>query len=89
MSDELENRKFKHEEYCRKAKVEVEKAGIKIRSCPFCGKEGVLEVVNDPREFYVLCSASYVLECPACPNTTFFPSAIDAVTAWNTRKGKF
>lgn len=52
---------------------------IKLKPCPFCGKEVKIKVTHDDH---------YVIECDNCNSATSFPylhSRDDIINAWNTR----
>lgn len=53
-----------------------------LKSCPFCGSEGVLH--ERPDGFYVDCSSRFGI-CTVMPATWIYKTEEEAIDAWNRR----
>ena len=58
-------------------------ANIKLKPCPFCGGEAIMENLNVPTyRFRVICNN---VKCDVHPNTWLRRSAKEAAEVWNRR----
>jgi Lar family restriction alleviation protein len=53
---------------------------IKLKPCPFCGKNVKLSQIKETEEYYVECN------CIGLVSTYGFKESTQAIEAWNKRK---